>query len=186
MCKRSASQAVLTRSPNPRVPRLPMSSAEAYTQRGSPTAASRDRWDIPRPTHPRADTQSFQSEAALAGSPVQVVPVPIAAKWLLSGAETAGPLRRPLCRRLDFCDFERNFRQFANIHQWLDLWNYLGHSGWPGVYRERSDPGPVSGSVGTGRRAGDSHRRCVFQRCCAGSEFRDRVHRFAAGRQCCS
>lgn len=33
-------------------------------------------------------TQTFESGAALAGSPVQIVPVPIAAKWLQSGAET--------------------------------------------------------------------------------------------------
>ena len=36
-------------------------------------------------------TQSFASGAALAGSPVRLVPVPIAAKWIASGAET-GPL----------------------------------------------------------------------------------------------
>ena len=39
-------------------------------------------------------TQTFLSGAALAGSPVQVVPVPIAGKWLQAGAET-GPLGIP-------------------------------------------------------------------------------------------
>jgi len=38
--------------------------------------------------------QSFASGAALAGSPVRLVPVPIAAKWIASGAAT-GPLGAP-------------------------------------------------------------------------------------------
>jgi uncharacterized protein (TIGR03437 family) len=39
-------------------------------------------------------TQSFVNGAALAGSPVRLVPAPLAAKWIASGAET-GPLGEP-------------------------------------------------------------------------------------------
>ena len=39
-------------------------------------------------------TQSFASGAALAGTPVRLVPAPIAAKWIASGAES-GPLGPP-------------------------------------------------------------------------------------------
>jgi hypothetical protein len=39
-------------------------------------------------------TQTFANGAALAGSPVLLVPVPVAAKWIAAGAET-GPLGEP-------------------------------------------------------------------------------------------
>jgi uncharacterized protein (TIGR03437 family) len=61
-------------------------------------------------------TQSFTSGAALAGSPVRLVPVPIAAKWIASGAET-GPLGGPAGDSIVFTSYsgrDGNSQTFTN------------------------------------------------------------------------
>jgi uncharacterized protein (TIGR03437 family) len=61
-------------------------------------------------------TQFFEGGAALAGSPVQLVPVPIAARWLQSGAD-AGLLGTPVSSALAFVALNGitgNSQTFAN------------------------------------------------------------------------
>ncbi len=61
-------------------------------------------------------TQSFGNGAALAGAPVRLVPAPIAAKWIASGAET-GPLGEPTAGATAFTSIlgtNGNSQTFAN------------------------------------------------------------------------
>jgi len=97
-------------------------SAIAYVLSGAPYAAYLTDGGFSGPLgYPVSDasaggTQSFANGAALAGSPVRLVPVPIAAKWIASGAET-GPIGTPTANSTAFTSFRGingNAQSFAN------------------------------------------------------------------------